>query len=537
METTFDKILEGAGRLAGLADVDEVVKDLSGLLKKTVKSRWVVVYLFDRERRDFAPARSYGLPPRYRNLFRDMPLSPDKIPLIKSMLRKKHHLLITDTGRSEMLTPLFRKLLRRLTLLAVPMVVRNQVMGAVFVARSSNYPPFSAEEIAIIRDLVSHAALVVSHMRLFDESLDMAIDMAKGIDIILTLDEINKAISSSLSRDKILETAMQNIERIIQCKLVVVLEEEKGELVVMASFANGPAIPPELLPGTRPVTGHCAVWEAFSKGESCYIPALEQMKRPGPLDKALSKAGIKSLLAIPLVSKDKVKGVLMLGDTAAGQFGKEEAFTIEKIASQMAVALENAKLYEDMRSLFINTVTSLANAIDAKSPWTKGHSERVMHIAANIAREMGLADQVVERVRLGGLLHDIGKIGIIEALLEKPATLSEDEFPPLRLHPAKGVAILAPIEQLQEVLPAILHHHERYDGTGYPAGLKGEDIPLEARIVTVADSFDAMVSERPYKKGFSVVDALAELKKQAGTQFDPQVVECFITYAKRNMPL
>jgi HD-GYP domain-containing protein (c-di-GMP phosphodiesterase class II) len=158
-----------------------------------------------------------------------------------------------------------------------------------------------------------------------------------------------------------------------------------------------------------------------------------------------------------------------------------------------------------------------------------------MHVSATIAKEMGLDEAVIERVRLGGLLHDIGKIGVIEALLEKPAVLSEDEFPPLRLHPEKGVAILAPIEQLRDVLPGILHHHERYDGTGYPKGLKGEDIPLEARIITVADSFDAMVADRPYKKGFSPAEALAELHRSAGSQFDPHVVENFTRYFKRIM--
>jgi HD-GYP domain-containing protein (c-di-GMP phosphodiesterase class II) len=188
-----------------------------------------------------------------------------------------------------------------------------------------------------------------------------------------------------------------------------------------------------------------------------------------------------------------------------------------------------------MRSLFINTVASLANAIDAKSPWTKGHSERVMHLSAIIAKEMGFDDTTIERVRLGGLLHDIGKIGIIEALLEKPTSLDEDEFPPIRLHPDKGVAILAPISQLQDVLPGILHHHERYDGAGYPKGLKGTEIPLEARIITVADSFDAMVSERPYKKGFSTTAALFELRKHAGSQFDPDVVESFCNYIENKM--
>jgi HD-GYP domain-containing protein (c-di-GMP phosphodiesterase class II) len=242
-------------------------------------------------------------------------------------------------------------------------------------------------------------------------------------------------------------------------------------------------------------------------------------------DRQLKDAGIASLLAIPLAGRDAVKGVLLLGDSKPDRLGIEDAFTIEKVAAQMAVALENARLYEEMRELFIGTVTSLANAIDAKSPWTKGHSERVMHLAVHIAQRMGLDEAGIERVRLGGLLHDIGKIGVVEALLEKPSSLSEEEFPPIRLHPEKGVAILAPIEQLRDVLPGILHHHERYDGNGYPAGLRGTDIPIEARIISVADAFDAMVSTRPYKQGLSVFEAIDGLRKCSGTQFDPEVVE------------
>jgi HD-GYP domain-containing protein (c-di-GMP phosphodiesterase class II) len=526
MVEPIEKILSRSGRLAEMTDVDEVLKDLARLLKKLLKSSWSAVYLLDREQRDFAPARSCGLPSRYLNLFREMPLVTVKLPLLKNMMHKKQHLQIPDAGESELLTPRFRKLLRHLTLLALPMVVRNQVLGAVFIARSRDYPPFTDEEIEIIRGMVSQAALVVSHIRLIDESLDMAVEMAKRIDIILTLDEINKAISSSLSHKKIIETAIQSIKRIIHCEMVTVLGEEKGKLVVTAAhFTDIPA--PEMLRSGAELTGNSLSSIAFKKGESRYLPSLSKTKRLHPFDRALADVGIQSLLAIPLVSRDMTKGVLLLGNIHEGRFVREDAFAIEKIAAQMAVALENARLYEDMRGLFISTVTSLANAIDAKSPWTKGHSERVMGISAEIAMELGLDDAIIERVRLGGLLHDIGKIGIIEALLEKPTRLSEDEFPPMRLHPEKGVAILAPIDQLRTVLPGILYHHERYDGMGYPKGLKGEAIPLEARIIAVADAFDAMVSDRPYKKGYTHDQALSELRKKAGSQFDPVIVEHF----------
>ena len=535
MTEKFINILQAAERLAKLTDVDTVMHDLSRLLKKTVNSRWSVIYLIDRERRNFTPARSCGLPARYLPLFREMPMAPDKIPLLKRLLREKHYLLLNDSGASKLLTPTLRKLLGNISLLAVPMVVKNQVMGVAFVARDKSYPPFSAAEITLIKGVISQAALVASHSTLFDESLDMALEMGKRIDVILTLDEINKAISSSLSRDKIIATAMQHIERIAQCELVVLLGEEKGGLVVLASDCLATEIPHELLQGARPDTSRSCAATAFAKGQSCYRNSLKSRKKLPPLDKLLHDAGMQSLLAIPMVSKEAVNGVLLLGDTNADRFLEDDVFTIEKIAGQMAVALGNARLYEDMKNLFISTVASLANAIDAKSPWTKGHSERVMHGAANIARAMGLDDAAIERTRLGGLLHDIGKIGIMEAVLEKPEKLSDDDFPPMRLHPEKGVAILAPIEQLKDVLPGILHHHERYDGSGYPDNLQGVAIPLEARIIAVADAFDAMISERPYKKGYSVEEALEELKRGAGSQFDPAVVTCFSDYVAGKM--
>ncbi|MBI5656313.1 MAG: HD domain-containing protein [Geobacter sp.] len=486
--TDIDTILQRTEQIARLGSVDEVVNGLSRLLKKTVKSRWVAVYLLDREHRDFLPARISGLPKRYVNLFREVPLKSEQIPLVKNLLRKRQHLLITETASSELLTPEFRSMLQHLTLLAVPMVARNQVIGAVFIARSSHYPPFSAEEIAIIREMVSHAALSASHIRLFDESLDMAVEMARRVDVILTLDEINKAISSSLSPTTIIETAMEHIERIIQCELVAMLEEQQGSLVVMTVRGRDIIIPSALQSGKK-VRGHCLACTAFHHGESCYLPSLAAEPNLSPIDRSLAAAGIHSALAIPLVAKGITRGVL-----------------------------------------------SLANAIDAKSPWTKGHSERVMQVSATIARELGLSEEDVEKVRLGGLLHDIGKIGIIEALLEKPELLSEDEFPPMRLHPEKGVAILAPIEQLHDVLPGIQSHHERIDGTGYPQGLRGTAIPLTARIIAVADSFDAMVSQRPYKGALSPHQALKELEKGAGTQFDARVVACFCGYMRRKLP-
>ncbi len=535
MKETFGKMLKKVARLSRLSDLDEVIKTYSILLKNIVNIRWALVYFFDRERQDFAPARGYGLPHRYIRLFENTPIRPDKLPLLKSMLLKKQHLLIADTATSEMLNATSRKFLGDLTLLAVPMIVRNQVVGTVFVARHKSLPPFTDKGINLVREMVSNAALSVSHMRLYDESLESAINMAKRVETIVALDEINKAISSSLSREKIFEMAIKGIERIIPCTLVAILQEEKGAFIITASHWRDEIIPPFLRSGARLSLQRSSTGNAFIKKKSCAIDDISTLSRKGNLDHMLADCGIASFLSVPLIIKETAKGVLLLGDRQPGGFALEETFVIEKIAAQITVALGNAQLYEDMRSLFINTVATLANTIAAKSPWTKGHSERVMNFSSAIAKEMGNPEAFIEKVGIAGLLHDIGKIGILEELLENPEKISVEEFPPIRLHPEKGVAILAPIEQLREVLPAILHHHERFDGEGYPSGLQGEEIPVQARIVAVADAFDAMVSERPYKKGFSVRKALQILKSSAGSQFDPAVVNCFCRYMEEKL--
>jgi putative nucleotidyltransferase with HDIG domain len=189
---------------------------------------------------------------------------------------------------------------------------------------------------------------------------------------------------------------------------------------------------------------------------------------------------------------------------------------------------ELKKAYDDLEQLFVNTIRTLASVIDAKSPWTKGHSERVTNYALVIGKEMGLPEKDLENLKLSGLLHDIGKVGTYDLILDKAGKLTDDEFEHVKMHPEKGAEILKPISQLRDVIPIILYHHERYRGEGYPASIEGEDIPLCARILCVADSFDSMTAERPYRPTPGREYAISELKRCSGTQFDPKVVEAFL---------
>jgi putative nucleotidyltransferase with HDIG domain len=178
-----------------------------------------------------------------------------------------------------------------------------------------------------------------------------------------------------------------------------------------------------------------------------------------------------------------------------------------------------------MKKLNLQAVQSLALAVEAKDPYTKGHSERVAEVSEHLAAVMGLPPAQVERVRIAGILHDIGKIGVPEAVLLKKGKLEPVEMELIRKHPTDGQNILRPLNFLTDILPAVCHHHERYDGGGYPAGLAGDAIPLWARIIQVADTFDAMTSDRPYRKAMTREEAAREIVRCSGTQFDPAVAK------------
>jgi len=194
----------------------------------------------------------------------------------------------------------------------------------------------------------------------------------------------------------------------------------------------------------------------------------------------------------------------------------------------LLLARYSFKLYTEMRQVHIDTVRALTSAIDASDPYTRGHSERVTSYALAIAREMGLSERRVQTIEYAGLLHDMGKIALQHDVLLKPGALSEEEWRIMRTHPETGAKIVSDLQFLRGARDIVLHHHERFDGTGYPDGLSGDSIPLEARIIKVADAFDAMMSNRPYRDSLGLERATSELKSGSGTEFDPRVAEVFL---------
>ena len=239
-------------------------------------------------------------------------------------------------------------------------------------------------------------------------------------------------------------------------------------------------------------------------------------------------------LMAPMLVRDKSIGIIAVGSSRGVEgYSKDDLEMFKNFAAQAAVSIENTQLYERLQDTYLGAIGSLAAAIEARDPYTVGHSARVTQYAVAIAESMGLNGDEVEEIRLAGLLHDLGKIGVPDNILNKPGRLSEEEYSAIKMHPALSMRIVEPLPQLGNIIPIIYHHHERFDGNGYIEGKAGEKIPLGARIIAVADSFEAMTSDRPYRSALSRGEAIAELMANSGSQFDPRVVDHFLKLLKQ----
>ena len=236
----------------------------------------------------------------------------------------------------------------------------------------------------------------------------------------------------------------------------------------------------------------------------------------------------RQLLAVPLQRQEQVLGCMFLLDKHSSEFDSVDAKLFNSIANESAIYLENSLLFGDVHGLMMGLLHSLTSAVDAKDSYTCGHSERVALLSRHLATEIGLPDAEVEQIYMAGLLHDVGKIGVPESVLQKTGRLTPEEFDQMKKHPEIGARILSDVKQVKALIPGVLYHHERYDGRGYPTGLAAGAIPLMGRIICLADCFDAMTSNRTYRKALPLEVALTEIRRCAGTQFDPTLAESFL---------
>jgi HD-GYP domain-containing protein (c-di-GMP phosphodiesterase class II) len=352
-------------------------------------------------------------------------------------------------------------------------------------------------------------------------------ELKKSKDRLSILYQISRTISSTLKLDNILKVILDFSVKISGANRgsVMLLDEKKNVFFIKAAYNLSERIIREVIFAKDENT---IGWIVKNK-KTLYIEDLEKDKRFSKKEELDYK--LKQLLMVPIIIEGEVKGVINLDNNTS--FTTDIINLLKSFSEQAAVAINNARLYKKIQDSYFEIVKALAQAIEAKDPYTYGHSARVMEYAVQIAQKLGLPEEEIESLRYAAILHDIGKIGVRGIILNNPNGLTGEEYDEIKKHPLIGEGIIKPIELLQPIRPLIRHHHEWYNGKGYPDGLSGENIPLGDRILAVADAYDAMKSYRPYRKSLTEETAIQELKGGSGTQFDPKIVEIFLEILKQ----
>lgn len=366
--------------------------------------------------------------------------------------------------------------------------------------------PFTQDE------LTSAVERAVTRSRLLKENIRLK--------ALIPLFEISKLLVTEMDVASLFRLITDVLVKEFSAERVslMLVDEVAGSLLVRASQG----LPTDIAARARRAAGEGVsgiVWKQrrpviIAKGKSDDPMVMAALNRD---DMPLSS------MAVPLIGKDKVLGVLNISKFTDPPFTTSDLQIVSVLASQVVAAMENAALYEGLRESYLRTVQALVAAVEAKDPYTRWHSTNVAKYAVAIGRDLGLSPSQLEEVHIAAILHDVGKIGISERIISKPERLSREEFDIMKDHPAHGIRILEPIGFPQIIISAIYQHHERYDGAGYPQGIAGENIDLAARILSVADTIDAMVSERPYRGSIARNSVLRELEIESGRQFDPRV--------------
>jgi len=342
--------------------------------------------------------------------------------------------------------------------------------------------------------------------------------------------KLNEQISSTFERRIICRYVVEAVTRFLNTDITVLFLKEKDSEMLLMEYAIG--------------LGPDQSGLSFKKGESIAGVVMET-RNPLMINdlekdffyKSVNKESYlkNSFISVPLVIQQEAVGVLEVAQKKNNRlFAQKDLALLENVARVVAIAIKNSRLLEDIQEGYLRTITTLALIIDARDPYTKRHSENVTRYSLSIADEMRLPADQKEIIRRASLLHDIGKIAIRDDVLLKPGKLTDTEFEQIKTHSMWGEEIVKSLPFLKEVSALVRQHHERYDGRGYPDGKKGREIEIGARIMAVADTFDAMTTDRPYRKALTLAVASQELGKNKETQFDPEAVDCFLKILERD---
>jgi len=389
--------------------------------------------------------------------------------------------------------------------MAAPLKVGGEVIG-VLDAEATTVGAFSERDLELLSVFAGHAAAAIHNAQLFRR-----------------LENANNALRTSLVEMERLNTELESSARQIR-ENNLQLEHQVQQLRTLHKAGRTITATLDL---DHTLEAILTMTREIIRTSTATIKLLDEDSHEMRV-RASAGAGTggDARIELPLQVGDRIIGIFELG-TENG-LADDERRLLETLASQAAVAIENARLFEDTQRNYYETLRSLASALEARDAYTRGHSERVASLSVGIARELGLPEDEQKEIFSAAMLHDIGKIGVRDAILLKPDSLTEAEMDAIRSHPALGDTILGPLKFLGRVATYVKHHHERWDGQGYPDHLAADEIPLPSRIVAVADAYDALTSDRPYRDRMTPEQALAEIRENAGCQFDPRAVGALV---------
>jgi diguanylate cyclase (GGDEF)-like protein len=410
------------------------------------------------------------------------------------------------------------------SVIAVPLKYGTRVIGVVVISKLG-VGQFDEDDVRLLEVLAGHASVALENARLYEAQRAEAQNAKDSLVIAEALLEFSRQVATADGLEEVLERTVELSGRTLGAQRASVwLQEHQGGPIVARALRGYEGAERERV--LRLSFDDDVARGFLDRGEPFELSTQETRaaKGIGPV------GGSDTPMAVAPLRLDAGR----LGCIAVAAEPGETSFTERKmrllagIAHQARLAIANASSFQSLEDTFLSTVEALANALEANDEYTSSHARWITDMSLQVGRELGLDTKTLKRLELGALFHDIGKIGIPASILAKPGPLTDDERRIVQLHPELGARILAPIERLEDVCRIVSHCHEHYDGSGYPHGKAGAEIPIESRVILVCDAFHAMTTDRPYRKRLSAVEARRRLQESAGTQFDPEVVEVFL---------
>jgi HD-GYP domain-containing protein (c-di-GMP phosphodiesterase class II) len=446
--------------------------------------------------------------------------------LAARVARERKAILVNDAPNATNVDLAIIERFKIRSMMGIPLLKGERILGALMIMDSDNPQRFNEEELKTAAIFGRHAALAIDNAQLFERS-NLYLDHERA------LREIDMAITSSPDLNLTLRIVLYQTRKQLNVDAAAVLSINQAtqtlECISRQGFQTGPSAHAPMRLGEGRAGNAAFERRVFGRAEIEYPNQI-----PDRIELIVAEQFAAYFIA-PLVTNNKLLGALEIYHHAPLKVNTDWLKFLEALAGQAAIAVDNATMFSDLQRsneelalAYEVAIEGWARALELRDKETEGHTRRVTDMTVKLARVMGINDEALRHMRRGALLHDIGKMGIPDSILRKPARLTPEEMKIMREHPAYAYNLLKDISYLRDDLDIPYCHHEKWDGTGYPRGLKGEEIPLPARIFAVADVYDALTSDRPYRKGWEPAATIAYIRAESGSHFDPQVVEIFL---------